>query len=356
MIVIDGHLDIAMNALYLNRDLKRSVHQLRIDEAGIADKHSGYGRGTVAFPDLRRGGVAISFVTVLARVKPEGKSYLDYRTHEIAYAAAQAQLAYYLELERQGVLRMIADTAALDAHLDAWQADPVNTPLGAVLTMEGADPIVDPGQVHLWQRQGLRVVSLAHYGTSKYAHGTATDGPLTADGVRLLEEMAAAKIMLDVTHLCDVSFWEAMERWNGPVLATHSNCRTLTPNDRQFNDDQLKKLIERGAVIGAALDAWMIQPGWVIGKTTPENCTLEMYVAHIDHVCQLAGSADFSAIGTDLDGGYGTEQTPRDMDTIADLKERIPELLSKRGYSDGDIEKIMWRNWVRLLRSAWGPA
>jgi membrane dipeptidase len=165
--------------------------------------------------------------------------------------------------------------------------------------------------------------------------------------------MAKTNYILDVTHLCDESFWEAVERFPGHMIATHSNARALTPNDRQFDDEQLKLLISRGTVIGAALDAWMIQPDWIRGVTTPENCTMEMYVDHIDHVCQLAGNANHSAIGTDLDGGYGTEQTPRDLDTIADLKTMVPELLAKRGYSDADIEKIMWRNWVRKLNEAW---
>jgi membrane dipeptidase len=353
MIVIDGHLDIAMNALIYNRDLKRTVAQIRADEASLEDKSGGMGRGTVAFPDLRRGGVAISFVTVLARVNPAANSKLDFRTHDIAYAQGQGQLAYYRELARQGVITLIADVAGLDAHLTAWETDPVTTPLGAILTMEGADPIVDPEQVHLWRDDGFRIISLAHYGPSKYAFGTHSDGPITDAGKALLAEMERAKIVLDVTHLCDRSFADAMTRFSGPVLATHSNCRALVPHERQFTDDQLKQLIARGAVIGAALDAWMIQPGWVLDQPNEVTCTLEDYVDQIDHVCQLAGNAEHAAIGTDLDGGYGTEETPRDLDTIADLKTRIPELLANRGYAGADIENIMWRNWVRLLRAAW---
>ncbi len=350
MLVIDGHLDIAMNANYLNRDLRRTVHELRADEASIEHKHSGFGRGTVSLPDLRRGNVGISFVTVIARVNPNAKTDIDFRTHEIAYAQAQGQFAYYRELARQGVMTLITSVPELDAHLRAWEASPETCPLGALLTMEGADPVVDPEQVHLWFADGFRVISLAHYGPSKYAFGTASVGPVKPAGKALLAEMEKAGIILDVTHLCDESLKSALDLFSGPILATHSNCRTLCPGDRQFTDDQLKQLIARGAVIGAALDAWMIQPGWVIGKTTPENCTLEMYVDHIDHVCQLAGNANHAAIGTDLDGGYGTEQTPRDLDTIADLKTKIPELLAKRGYAETDIANIMAGNWIRLLR------
>jgi membrane dipeptidase len=350
MLTIDGHLDLAMNALLWNRDLNLPVAETRQLEAGMDQK--GRAAGTVAFPEMRSGDIAVSFCTVIARVTQPGAVRSGYRTHEIAYGHAQGQLAYYLELERQGVVRMIADGAALSAHLDAWQRDRDSTPLGLVLTMEGADPIVEPSQVGAWWDQGLRVVSLSHYGPSAYAMGTESVGGLTDKGPALLREMEAAGMILDVTHLSDDSFWEAVEVFHGPVLATHSNCRALVPGDRQLTDDMLRHLIERGAVIGAALDAWMLEPNWVRGETTPERVTLDTVVDHIDHVCQLAGNARHAAIGTDLDGGYGTEQCPNDLDTIADLQ-KIPDLLRRRGYTEDDIALIMHGNWVNLLQRVW---
>ena len=163
--------------------------------------------------------------------------------------------------------------------------------------------------------------------------------------------MEKAGIILDVTHLTDQAFLEAIDAFGGPLLASHSNCRTLVPGQRQFDDDHLQTIISRGGVIGAALDAWMLQPNWIRGETTNENLTLEAVADHIDHVCQLAGNSLHAAIGSDLDGGYGTEQTPRDLDTIADLQ-KIPGLL-KKGYSQQDISSIMHGNWVRFFREAW---
>jgi len=161
--------------------------------------------------------------------------------------------------------------------------------------------------------------------------------------------MQQVGMALDVTHLADQAFYEALDAFDGPVLASHHNCRALVPGSRQLSDDMIRLLIERDAVIGAALDAWMLHPGWVKGKTSNEVVSLEDYVAHIDHVCQLAGNARHSAIGSDLDGGYGTEQCPHDLDTIADLQ-KIPDLLRKRGYTESDIELIMHGNWIRFLR------
>lgn len=346
MIVIDGHLDIAMNAFYMNRDLRMTVDEIRESERGIERK--GFGCNTVSFPELRRGEVALCFCTVLARTKSGRTSNIDFRTQEIAYSHAQGQLAYYREMERQGDIRMLADWPAIQAHMEQWEADPQTTPLGMVLTMEGADPIVGPDQLPLWWEDGLRAISLAHYGPSEYAHGTESLGPVTERGYELLDAMNEIGFVLDITHLNDESFWQAVELFPGPIWASHSNCRALVPGDRQLTDDMIRHMIERDGVIGAACDAWMLQPGWIRGETTPENVSIDDVVNHIDHVCQLAGNANHAAIGTDLDGGYGTEQTPRDLDTIVDLQ-KIPGILAERGYSEDDIEKIMYRNWLRIL-------
>ena len=177
--------------------------------------------------------------------------------------------------------------------------------------MEGADPIVAPEQARLWWDDGLRMVGLAHYGPSAYAFGTGSAGPLTAKGRELLRVMDELGMMLDVSHLTDESFHEALDLFQGPVLASHSNCRALVPGDRQLDDAMIRRMIERDGVIGAVMDAWMLQPDWVRGETTNEQLTLEAVVDQIDHVCQLAGNSRHAAIGTDLDGGYGIEQTPQ---------------------------------------------
>jgi membrane dipeptidase len=217
--------------------------------------------------------------------------------------------------------------------------------------MEGADPIVSPSQARQWWEQGLRVIGLAHYGPSAYAHGTGASGGITARGVDLLKAMAELGMILDLTHLADESFWEALEMWKGPVLASHNNCRALVPGVRQFADEQIKAIIERGGVIGAAFDAWMLAPGWK--PTVTPKVQLSAVLDQIHHICQIAGNARHVAIGTDLDGGYGTEQSPEDLDTIADLQ-KLPGMLRARGYREQDITGIMHGNWVRFFETAWG--
>jgi membrane dipeptidase len=95
----------------------------------------------------------------------------------------------------------------------------------------------------------------------------------------------------------------------------------------------------------------MLYPGWKRGETQPEVVGLTAVADHIDHVCQIAGSVKHAAIGSDLDGGFGTEQTPHDLDTIADLQ-KLAEILSSRNYSDADIDLIFHGNWLRFFQES----
>lgn len=351
MLLFDAHLDLAWNALDWNRDLELPVAEIRAKERGMSGKARG--RNTVSFPEMRRGGVGICIATLLARLLRDTMPPIQrYQSMTSAYAAAQGQMAYYRALVERGYLRPITDRAGLEAHLGDWlRPDKSSTPIGFILSMEGADPILFPEQIEEWCRLGLRIVGPAHYGPSPYAHGTGTEGGLFPPGPALLRAMERVGMILDVTHLADQSFDEALEVYGGPVLASHHNCRALVPGQRQLTDEQIKRLIARGAVIGAALDAWMLYPDWVRGETNPEVVGLKAVADHIDHVCQLAGNVHHAGLGSDLDGGFGTEQTPGDLDTIADLQ-RLVDLLCQRGYSDSDVEAICHGNWVRFFRGA----
>lgn len=355
--MIDAHLDLALNALNYNRDLFLTTAELREVEKSFTDI-AGRGRNTVTFPELKRCRVPVCVATLLARSGPDAaqrwgfkRGDIDYASQHIAYAHAFGSLGYYRLLEAQGRLRFIHTRGELTAHWAAWEADPEGTPLGIILSMEGADPIVTPEQVAHWFGLGLRAVGPAHYGRGQYAYGTAVDGPLTPGGVELLKEFMKVGMILDVTHLSDQSFWHAMDVYDGPLLASHHNLRALVPGDRQLADEQVKELVKRNAVIGSAFDAWMMYPGWERGKTRSEVVGLEAIVDHMDRICQLAGSAKHVALGTDLDGGFGTEQTPRDLDTITDVH-KLEEILARRGYSSADIDGIFYGNWLRFFGSA----
>ena len=356
MLTFDAHLDLSLNALGgFNRDLRLPVHEIRRREAGMTGK--GRAAGTTAFPEMRRGKVGLCVATQLAGCMPGVSPIANWMSPEQAWAETQGQLSWYRAMEEDGQLRQITNLLELDEMIALWSDDSIpddEKAIGYILSLEGADSIRSVGHLEDAWAQGLRAMGPAHYGVCRYALGHDQVGPLRPGGKELIQEMDRLGMILDVTHLSDECFWQALDIHHGTVWASHSNCRALVPDPRQFSDDQIKALIERGGVMGAALDAWMMVPGWTRGQTTPQQVGLKLEVIcdHIDHVCQLAGNALHSGIGTDHDGGYGTEQTPEDLDTIADLA-RIPAMLEKRGYKPEDIANIMHGNFLRLIREAW---
>ena len=355
MFIIDAHLDLAMNAMEWNRDLRRPVQQLRKREKGMKDKPD-RGNSTVSLPELRKGNIGLVVATQIARYIAPGSNLSGWNSPEQAWAQTQAQLAWYKAMEEQGEMVQVKDIRSLNMHLAIWNDDSPGEykPVGYILSLEGADSLITVQHLERAYEYGLRAVGPAHYGPGRYANGTNATGKMNTDGLALLKKMEELNIILDATHLCDDAFWQAMDHFQGHVWASHNMCRALVNHNRQYSDEQIKILIERGAVIGAAFDAWMIVPGWQKGKSTPKQmkCNLEKIIDHIDHICQLAGNTLHVGMGTDLDGAFGKEQCPYDIDTIADLQ-KIPSLLRKRGYSDNDIENIMNKNWIGFLRRAW---
>ncbi len=346
-----------MNAMEWNRDYTRPIDEIRQREQHLTDKPD-RGRGTVCLPEMRRGGIGLCVATQIARTKMGASPVAGWHSQAQAWAQTQGQLAWYRAMEEAGEMRQITGLAAMEKHLATWQGATDEAreklPVGFILSLEGADSIITLKHLELAYGHGLRAVGPAHYGPGVYAFGTDSNGGFNARGRELLKEMGRLGMILDVTHLCDECFWEAMDLFTGPVWASHSNCRALVPHNRQFADEQIKALIQRGAVIGAALDAWMMIPGWVRKQTTPESAglKLEKMLDHIDHVCQIAGNARHAGIGTDLDGAFGREQTPADLNTIADLT-KLPEMFKARGYSAADIEGMMSGNYLDFLRNAW---
>jgi membrane dipeptidase len=348
--IIDAHLDLSMNALEWNRDLRLPVTDIRRRESGLEDKPD-RGRGTVSLPELRRGGIGLVVATQIARYVAPGNPLPGWHSPWQAWAQTQGQLAWYKAMEEAGEMVMIKDLPSLERHVAGWDA---TKPIGYILSLEGADSLVTPDYLERAYAYGLRAVGPAHYGPGRYANGTDSSGGLNAEGKILLREMERLGIILDATHLCDDAFWDAMDLFHGPVWASHNNCRALVDHNRQFSDEMVRALVAKGAVIGGALDAWMMVPGWVRGRSTPEGmgCNLEKVIDHLDHICQLAGNTLHVGLGTDLDGAFGKEQCPYDLETIADLQQ-IPGLLAKRGYGPEDIGNILHGNWLRFLRRAW---
>ena len=354
--IIDAHLDVAMNAIEWNRDLKKTVAAIRSRELGMTDKLD-RAKGTVALPELRRGKIGLVVATQIARFVDVGNPLPGYHSPEIAWGITQAKLAWYRAMEDQHEMVQVTNKDQLNRHIDLWLNDSIpesTKPVGYILSLEGADSFVHISYLEKAYNYGLRACGPAHYGPGRYAYGTGSTEGFTAAGKELIREMDKLNMILDVTHLTDQGFREAMDIYKGPVWASHHNCRALVDHQRQLPDDQIKVLIERNAVIGGVLDTWMLTDNWLRGVHDPaeRGIGLEKLVDHYDHICQIAGNTHHIAIGSDLDGTFGKEQSPYDLEDIADLQ-KFQSILIRRGYQDSDIGNIFYKNWLRFLRNAW---
>lgn len=354
MLLFDAHLDLSMNALEWNRDLRSSISEINSREYRMTDKLD-RGNATVSLEELRKGNIGIVVATQIARYVDKSSELPGWNSPEQAWAQTQGQLAYYKALESLGELSPIRNSTELENHINYWNGSKDDKKcIGYILSLEGADSILSIEYLDIAYNYGLRALGPAHYGPGRYAQGTNATGGLGPHGKDLLVKMESLGIILDATHLCDDSFWEAMEIFNGSIWASHQNSRSLVNHNRQFTDEQFREIIRRGAVIGLPLDAWMMVPHWVRGVSNPKDMKVDLNVMidHLVHICSLAGNTNHVGIGTDLDGGFGTEQSPMDIKSIADLQ-KIPDLLLKRGFSNDDITKICHQNWIDFLVKHW---
>ncbi|MFL5627162.1 MAG: dipeptidase [Ktedonobacteraceae bacterium] len=356
MLIIDAHEDIAYNALEWGRDIRASAYATREREREhpeIAGQHGAGGLAMNGLPDLRRGGLGIVFGVIFtfpmsASQDDSDRRTQSYRTAEEAYRAGQQQLAYYRELAQEPGVSLVLNRGDLRRVLHDWEMSTVEDaqrPIGIVPLLEGADPIRTPTEAAQWFADGLRIVGLAWTGT-RYSGGTHAPGPLTEAGRELLREMERTRLILDTSHLAEESFWQALQHFSGPVMASHSNCRTLTPTDRQLSDDMIRALAERDGVIGVVAANPFLAHGWSRSNRFPVD--LDQMVRHIDHICQLTGDALHVGIGSDIDGGFGRDETPTELDTISDLG-KLADALRSAGYPEEAVIGIMGGNWRRFL-------
>ena len=347
--IFDCHLDLSMNATEWNRDLTLPIEKIRELEKDLFDKPD-RGNATVCLPELIKGNIGLCVATLISRYVKPNNPLPGWNSPEQAWAHAQGQLAWYRTMEDREEMIQITDKNSLIKHLEKWNNNSIKKRIGYILSLEGADSIINLDYLYNLYDQGLRAIGPAHYGPGTYAFGTGSIGGIGIKGKELLKEIEKLNLILDLTHLCDQSFWETLDNYNGNLWASHSNTRSLVPDERQFSDDQIKELTKRGAVIGMAFDAWMMIPNWERGISNPvqKKLLIENIVNHIDHICQLTGSSNHIGLGSDLDGGFGKEQCPLDLDTIADLQ-KLDRILNKRGYSDDDINKIFNKNFIDFL-------
>jgi membrane dipeptidase len=351
--IVDAHLDLAYNAIRHKRNLLKPVAEIRKAEAG---KPHPNGISLVSFPDLRKANVGLVFGTIF--VMPAGGKFatagdgpLAYHTAEQAHQLGQKQLDYYHRLaDDVDYIQLVRDISELDEVIASYQEGQKRL-VGIVPLMEGADPIREPAEAEMWYERGLRIIGPA-WDDTRYSPGAwRAGGPLTKEGHQLLEVMASFGFILDLTHMSEEASLTCMDKYDGTIIATHSNARALVPSDRQLSDAQIKGIAERDGVIGIVLANGFLKADHPRGAPK-EAVTLEHVVAHIDYICQVIGDASHIGLGSDFDGGFGVETVPAEINNVSDLP-LIGKALRERGYSEEDVAGFMGQNWLRILRRTW---
>lgn len=351
MIIVDAHEDIAYNAICFNRDYRRAARETRRLED---DEHLPNGSAMLGLPDAILGRVAVAFATLFVepvRQNAPMSGCAVYQTPDDAYRLASRQLDYYYHLTDQtNRVNLILTRSDLDETLATWSdgTEIEQHRQGLVVLMENADPIIEPPQLEEWYERGVRIVGPA-WSATRYAGGTWQPGPLTRLGYELLDTMQNFNMLLDLSHMAEEAYLQALERYEGAVIASHSNPRHFQNTSRNLSDEMIRLLAERDGVMGIVFYNRYLDGDWLPGERK-NKITMSRVVDAIDHVCQVTGSAAHVGIGSDFDGGFGAESTPAEFDTVSDLW-NLGAALRKRGYTEADIEAILSGNMLRKLRA-----
>lgn len=306
----------------------------------------------MSLPELERGGIAVVFATVTAGflaadvgVDFEPRSAI-YHTSEEAEAQALTQISLYESWHRQGRVRLLKSVNDLDHHLQLWQHD--HKP-GLVMLMEGADPIVRVTDLPQWWQRGLRMIGLT-FGDTKYGTGvgggssTFKQGGLTSEGLALLGRMAELGFIWDISHLAEEGIWQGLDLKFPRLCASHANAQALTPTNRHLSDEVIRAVAQRDGVIGLVLYNGFLEPRWEQERSIAVSLN-EHLRRHANYIANLSGW-NHVGLGSDLDGGLGLEESPIEIDTVADL------------YKVGSVvpaevrEAVLGTNWLNFLRSS----
>jgi membrane dipeptidase len=324
-LIIDGHLDLAYNTLVDGRDYARSALVIRAEEAGGPIETSN-GRCMVGLPELLAGDVRLIIATLFAMPRSEaGKGECGYVNQHGAHEQALAQLAIYP--------RWADQLEEVDLVQTAADLDRPPGRVGIALLIENSDCVRTPADLELFHRGGVRIVGPAWLTDNEHVIGR-----FTKEGRELVDALGPLGMALDVSHLPDGAIGQAAERHAGMLVASHANPRSHVASPRHLPDFAIREIAGRDGVVGVIPAAW----------TLPAN-TLDSACDAIEAVADVAGDRRHVAIGSDVDGGVGSEQTPDELDTIADLA-RIGERLGARGWSEDEVAGVLGGNWLRVLR------
>lgn len=353
-ILIDAHEDLAYAAISYNRDYTKSSTDIRMVEQ-FTDIPTWNGHAMLGYADWQKANVGIIFSTLFVmprRYQTGDWEKVVYKNFQEAKTLLQQQVDFYYRLEGNHPEKFILlrNNSQYQNHWESLQKSSQNSyPIGLVLLMEGAEGLHHPEEIEEWYDKGVRIVGPAWAG-GKYSGGMYEPGKLTNEGRLLLEIMLDLGMALDIAHMSEQAVFQALEIFEGPVLSSHANAKSLLNGlggERHLSDPIIRRIAERDGVMGVMPYNQFLVTNWT-KSFARDKVTLEHYVNHIDHICQMTGSANHVAIGTDFDGGFGFPEVPFELLSIGDLPQ-VSDILATRGYNQDEINAIFALNWKRIL-------
>ncbi|MCL2640235.1 MAG: dipeptidase, partial [Phycisphaerales bacterium] len=308
----DGHLDLAF--------LAEQGRDLTTGTGGPLQP------AAVTFPNLRSANIQAAFATIFANTNDTAKQ----------------QLATYRQWHHQGLINITTPGAPRGSVV----GDP---PLKVTLLLEGATPLNRIEDFDSFYHAGVRIVSLTWAEGNIWAGGDRSGGGVTPLGRELITRLNQLNIIHDVSHLSERAFWTVMELAKTPIIASHSNCRSLLPNaqypERHLSDQQIKTLANSGGIIGSNL----FSP-FLVNASENRRATITDILHHIRHMEQITGKRNFIALGSDMDGGFTPNQLPSDLTAPTHL-EHLAEALANDGWTEQDLDRFCWGNWTRIVKN-----
>jgi membrane dipeptidase len=283
-------------------------------------------RGHTDLPRLQEAGMRLVFFSAFLppEYKPERALAQQLRIVDRFWQEAAAHAGH------MRVVRTRQDLAALDE-------DPR---LGALLSLEGAEAVLDPAILRVFFQLGVRCIALTWNERNHLADGVGVGeggGGLTPMGLAVLQEMERLGVLLDVSHLHPRGFWHVVEASRRPFIASHSDCRRVHDHPRNLDDDQIRALARAQGVMGL---------NFFPGFLTDGPATVQDVLRHADHVLELVGD-DHLGLGSDFDG---IESTPAGLEDVTRLPD-LAEAMLAHGYPESTVRKILGENLRRVLQN-----
>ncbi len=346
MFIVDAQQNIAFNAQQLGRDFTRWAWHQREDDAD-----GDLPPATVSLRDNLLGRIAIVFgsIAVISESSPALRNWqrFSYRTSADASELARWQMDHYKRLaDDNDAIRLLRTQADLAAVLESWRPEKEigERTQGIVVALKGAEPIAEPLQFEEWYEYGARVVALA-WGPTRYAAG---GGDITRLGYELLEVLADFNVLLDISGLSQRAAADAIDRYEGALLASHAGPRQFGGNPRALSDELIRRLSERDGIIGIMVYNPYLRKDW--HPSDPKRrVTVSHWADAVDYVCQLTGTVAHVGLGSDIDGGYAYSSLPAEIDTSSDLW-LLRRALLERGFAAEDVSAILGGNMLKKLK------